>query len=84
MSIIITHLELFLVFQNSWTKNAVYIENGFQCITGFSGRTDKISRLNSKLCGQDELVWDVPESGNVRSDVKMGLDLTGSGQATSL
>jgi len=32
------------------------------------------------MCGQDALVWDVPERGTVPSDVKMGLDWTGSGQ----
>jgi len=33
---------------------------------------------NSKLCGQDALVWDVPEPVPVLSDGKMGLDSTAS------
>ena len=32
---------------------------------------------NSKLCGQDTLVWDVPEPVTVLSDGKMGLEWTG-------
>jgi len=29
---------------------------------------------NSKLCGQDALVWDVPEPVTIISDGKMGLE----------
>jgi len=43
-------------------------------VTGLSGRTDETSGCNSKLCGQDALVWDVPERGTVLSGGKIGLD----------
>jgi len=33
-----------------------------------------IDNFNCNLCGQDALVWDFPDPGNVLSDGKMGLD----------
>jgi len=49
-------------------------------MTGLLGWSDNTSGFNSKLRGQDALLWDVPERGTVLSDGKMGLDWTGSGQ----
>jgi len=67
--------EVFLVFQIPGTKYAVYIENELPVfVMSFSGRIDKPTGFNSKLCVQDGLVWDVPERGTVLSDGKMGLD----------
>jgi len=43
-------------------------------VTGLRSITDETSGCNSKLCGQDALVWDVTERGTVLSDGKMGLD----------
>jgi len=72
---------LLLVFQSFWDKiHSLYWKWTPVFMTGLLGWSDKTSGFNSKLRGQDALVWDVPERGNVLSDDKMGLDWTGSGQ----
>ena len=74
----ITHLEVFLLFQCSCDQTrSFYCKCTPLLTTGLSGWADKKSGINSKLRGQDALVWDVPARGTVLSDSQMGLDWTG-------